>query len=157
TLFGAGSEGGTVRFITPQPSLNSYSEYARAELATIDGGGWNYEGGAAAGGPIVPDTLGFRLSAWYRRDAGWIDRVDHTTGDVVDANSNQQKSTALRLAVTLQPVSGLNITPGVYYQRQEFTNTNLYWNTLSNPDETVFRNGDPLGQPGSDTFTLTTV
>ena len=29
-------------------------------------------------------TLGFRISAWYRHDGGWIDRVDPTTGAVVD-------------------------------------------------------------------------
>ncbi len=31
TLFGAGSEGGTIRFITPEASLTTYSGYARAE------------------------------------------------------------------------------------------------------------------------------
>lgn len=157
TLFGAGSEGGTVRFITPEPSLSQYSEYARAEVANVDGGGWTYEGGAAAGGPIIPDTLGWRLSAWHREDAGWIDRVDHTTDAVVDANANHQAATALRLAMTYQPISGLQITPGVYYQQQTFNNTSLYWNTLSDPNANVFRNGDPLGQPGSDTFTLSTL
>ena len=39
TLFGAGSEGGTIRFITPEPSLTSYSGYARAEFGQIDNGG----------------------------------------------------------------------------------------------------------------------
>ncbi len=45
TLFGAGSKGGTVRFITPEPSLTDYSGYARAEYGKIDGGGNNYEAG----------------------------------------------------------------------------------------------------------------
>jgi iron complex outermembrane receptor protein len=34
TLFGAGSEGGTVRFIQTQPSLTNFSGYARSELST---------------------------------------------------------------------------------------------------------------------------
>ena len=38
TLFGSGSEGGTVRFITPEPGLHQYSAYARSELAATDGG-----------------------------------------------------------------------------------------------------------------------
>jgi iron complex outermembrane recepter protein len=38
TLFGSGSEGGTVRYITTQPSLTKTSVYARAELATTQGG-----------------------------------------------------------------------------------------------------------------------
>jgi outer membrane receptor for ferrienterochelin and colicin len=38
TLFGAGSEGGTVRFITPEPSLTTYSGYFRSEIGFTDGG-----------------------------------------------------------------------------------------------------------------------
>src|SRR6185437_3101307 len=34
TLFGAGSEGGTVRFITPQASLTDYSAYAKTEFSS---------------------------------------------------------------------------------------------------------------------------
>jgi outer membrane receptor protein involved in Fe transport len=157
TLFGAGSEGGTVRFITPEPSLNTFSSYSRAEVAGIDSGGVNYEGGAAVGGPIVDDVLGLRVSAWYRRDAGWIDRVDPLTGQEQDSDSNSQNHVAVRAALTLQPVGGLQITPGVYYQTTSFNNTNLYWANLSNTGDTRFRNGDPLGQPGSDRFTLSSI
>ena len=70
TLFGAGSEGGTVRYITPQPSLTTYSGYAHSEVADTQHGAPSYEFGAAAGGPIVEDKLGFRISAWVRRDGG---------------------------------------------------------------------------------------
>ena len=35
TLFGAGSEGGTSRFITPEPSLTVYQVYARSEVGQI--------------------------------------------------------------------------------------------------------------------------
>jgi iron complex outermembrane receptor protein len=38
TLFGAGAEGGAVRFLMPQPGLSNSSAYARAELATTRGG-----------------------------------------------------------------------------------------------------------------------
>ncbi len=157
TLFGAGSEGGTVRFITPQPSLTSYSAYGRAELAGTDGGGINYEGGAAVGGPLLDDKIGFRVSAWYRRDAGWIDRVDHTTGATVQSDSNQQDATVLRAAFTLAPASWIKITPSIYYQESHFDNTSLYWANLSSPAHDVYRNGDPLGQPGHDNFVLPTL
>src|SRR6202162_4289504 len=88
TLFGAGSEGGTVRYIMMQPSATAESTYARSELSYTQHGAPSYEAGVAHGGPIVDGTLGFRVSAWYRRDGGWIDRVDPTTGAVVDANAN---------------------------------------------------------------------
>src|ERR1700722_16154950 len=67
TLFGAGAEGGIIRFIQPQPSLTEFSGYTRAGVATTDNGGLSYETGVAFGGPIVEDELGFRVSAWHRR------------------------------------------------------------------------------------------
>jgi iron complex outermembrane recepter protein len=78
TLFGSGSEGGTLRFITPAPDLHTYSGYAKAEFGQIDGGGQNYEIGAAFGGPIIDGVLGFRVSASYREDGGWVDLVNYT-------------------------------------------------------------------------------
>jgi iron complex outermembrane recepter protein len=78
TLFGSGSEGGTLRFITPSPGLDTYTGYARAEFGQIDGGGQNYEIGAAVGGPIIDGVLGFRISASFREDGGWVDRVSYT-------------------------------------------------------------------------------
>jgi len=76
TLFGAGSEGGTIRYITTQPSLTKTSVYAKTETSYTQGGDVSYEGGVAAGGPIIDGTFGMRASVWYRRDGGWIDRVD---------------------------------------------------------------------------------
>src|SRR5262249_48276055 len=73
TLSGAGAEGGTIRFIQPQPSLTQPDGYARGGLATTDSGGPSYEIGAALGGPIVQHTLGFRVSAYHRRDGGYIE------------------------------------------------------------------------------------
>jgi iron complex outermembrane receptor protein len=78
TLFGAGAEGGAVRFITPEPGLKKYSGYARTELAGTVSGDPSYEAGGAVGGPIVEDKLGFRVSAWGRTDGGYIDRVPWT-------------------------------------------------------------------------------
>ncbi|WP_241657501.1 TonB-dependent receptor [Aurantiacibacter suaedae] len=77
TLFGAGSQGGTVRFITPTPSLYDYSAYGRAEVSTTENGAESWEAGVAVGGPIVEDLLSFRISAWHRRDGGYVDRVNY--------------------------------------------------------------------------------
>ena len=60
TLFGAGSEGGTVRYITTQPSLTKTSIYSREEVSYTQGGAPSYEAGVAAGGPLIDGTLGVR-------------------------------------------------------------------------------------------------
>jgi iron complex outermembrane receptor protein len=121
TLFGASSEGGAVRFITPKPNLDHASGYARAEISATDSGGMNYEAGVAGGAPIIDGKLGFRASAWYRHDGGWVDRVPQLTqGNVnrskTDENINSQNSKAFKLAVGWQPIETLTITPSFYYQ-----------------------------------------
>ncbi len=70
TLFGAGSEGGTVRFITTEPSLNKTSTSTRAEVATLSNGSPSYEAGVAFGAPIIDDrprVPGERLLSARRR------------------------------------------------------------------------------------------
>ena len=78
TLFGAGSEGGTVRFILTQPSLTKFSTYARAEGSQVEHGGIGGEGGISVNGPIIQDRLGFLASAYYRKEPGYIDSAAGT-------------------------------------------------------------------------------
>ena len=85
TLLGGGTLGGAVRFIFNEPSLTTFTGLARTEIATTARGDASYEAGAAVGGPMIPDVLGFRASGWYRSDGGYVDRIDPFTGATVDA------------------------------------------------------------------------
>jgi len=154
TLFGAGSEGGTIRFITPDPSLTRYSVYGRSELASTRSGDSSYEAGVAVGGPIVDDKLGFRISAWHRKDGGYVDRVDWNDDRVLDKNANWQDATVLRGALKWQVNEALTLTPSVYYQRSHINDASLYWEAFSNPGDHRFRNGNPIATPTSDSFVL---
>ena len=153
-LFGAGSEGGAIRFITPNPSLTRFSAYGRAEVAAVEDGSANYEAGAAVGGPIVQDKLGFRVSAWGRRDGGYVDRVNFRTGAVSQEDSNYQDSRVLKAALSWAPIQDLTVTGSIYYQRIFNNDTNAYWENLSNPDSGVYRQGNPMAAPSKDTFYL---
>jgi iron complex outermembrane receptor protein len=137
TLFGSGSEGGTIRFIQPEPSLTDYSGYARIEGAVSPDHDNSYEGGVAMGGPLVQDKVGFRASAYYRKEGGWIDKVpgtltvvDRTGASRADSISftptgkgeedyNWNKKLALRAALKLQPTENFTITPSAFYQREK--------------------------------------
>ncbi len=79
TLFGAGSMGGTVRYITAKPSLTQTSIYGRSEYAITKDGDPSYEAGIAVGGPLIDGKFGARVSVWYRKDGGWIDRINPDT------------------------------------------------------------------------------
>jgi iron complex outermembrane receptor protein len=161
TLFGAGSQGGTVRYITPQPSLTDYSAFARAEIATIAHGGRNYEGGVAVGGPIVQDKLGFRVSAWTRRDGGWVDRVDNASigaanprGVVTDANANTGKVSVVRGALAFAPTEALLITPSVQFQKRSTKDNDTFYEAISDREDGVFRKSSPEYRGSTDKFVL---
>ncbi len=53
------SLGGTIRFITPTPSLTDYSMYTRASVSTTDGGNPSTELGVAGGWPNRQGRTGF--------------------------------------------------------------------------------------------------
>ena len=170
TLFGAGSEGGTVRFITAQPNLTQASGYARTELGYTENGDPSYEAGVAYGAPIVDDTLGFRVSAWFRRDGGWVDRDnwDHTSTEAYppvaptpssitfpnSVDSNWQDSAAIRGALTYKPTDNLTITPSIYYQKVKYNDTSAFWGSLSDPSSGDYVTGNAINSPTEDRFYL---
>jgi outer membrane receptor protein involved in Fe transport len=157
TLFGAGSEGGTVRYITPQPSLDHISTYDRAEVATTQGGGPSWEVGSAFGAPIYQDKLGFRVSVYHRHDGGYIDHVNEFTGAVDDKNINSGDVTVVRAAVAWVSVDGLKITPSVQYQRRQTRASDNFFVGLSDPSAGVFRTSTPEYRGQRDRFVLPTL
>ncbi|MGD0490041.1 MAG: TonB-dependent receptor [Steroidobacteraceae bacterium] len=170
TLFGAGAEGGVVRFITPEPDLTKTSIYARTDVAVTDGGSPSYEGGAAFGVPIIDNVLAFRASVSYRRDGGWVDRSAYTlepdataplptpvSGATTDPNANYWNTTTARFALKWQVNDALEIMPSFYYQHLQINDTSAYWVSLSNPDQNIYRNGNFGTNPSNDPFSLTAI
>ena len=172
TLFGAGAEGGVVRFITPSPDLNKESGYVRSELATTRSGDPSYELGAAFGGVIIDNVLAFRVSASFRRDGGYVDRVAYSratdtpaidpltpptyTKDVY-TNSNWQQTTSLRGELKWAVNDAVSISPSFYYQELHINDTAIYWTNLSDPGSNLFRDGNRLPNPSTDPFWLAAV
>lgn len=154
TLFGAGSEGGAVRYITTQPSLTKSSVYGKAETSYTEGGSPSYEAGVAAGGPVIDGVFGVRVSAWYRRDGGWIDRIDPTTLAVVDKNANRDDTTVLRIAGLWQPNDALRITPSILYQNSRRNDVTIYWPEYSDPGNNRYVSANPEPRPEPDELYL---
>ena len=127
TLYGASSEGGTVRYITTPPSLTTWSGEAQAGVSGNERGGIGYETAAAVGGPIIENALGFRVSAESNRAPGYIDQVSRSTGDVLNSNINPTDNITLRAALTAAPVAGLTITPSFFYQHMHSDDDGVIW------------------------------
>jgi iron complex outermembrane recepter protein len=158
TLFGAGSEGGTVRYITTPPSLTQNSLYSRGELAFTQGGDPSYELGMAAGGPLVDGKFGARLTVWYRRDGGWIDRIDPTApvpqDAVVAKNANWGDTIMMRLAGIWAVNDTWSVTPSIIYQDRNKGDVDNYWPQYSNPSSNSFVSANPTPRQAPDKFYL---
>jgi len=127
TLYGGSSVGGTIRFITPTPSLTDYSGYARSEISTTQGGGMSYESGGAVGGPIVTDKLGFRASFWGSHTGGYIDHHDVFTSAKYGNDGNSGSSYAGRISLLWEPTPNLRITPAFYQSHDHQDDVDTYW------------------------------
>ncbi|HEY0339513.1 MAG TPA: TonB-dependent receptor, partial [Steroidobacteraceae bacterium] len=171
TLFGAGSEGGTVRFVLTQPNLTQFTQYARAEGVGIENGGNGGEAGVALSGPIIDDKLGVLASVYYRKQPGYIDAVTgtYTVADPTGAshdkavnftptgeycpNANWHQIKGFRVAVKYVPTESLQISPSVIYQGT-YSNTanNSFFLAASNMprgrfNALVYPAGDPATNP----------
>jgi iron complex outermembrane receptor protein len=114
TLYGGSSEGGTVRFIPSDPSLTTYSGSARVEGKTVNLGGWGGEVGAAVGGPIFEDKLGFHISGLWRRNPGYIDAYSPYTLQKVASDVNGEDQSMFRAAAKWQATPDLSLTASYY-------------------------------------------
>jgi outer membrane receptor protein involved in Fe transport len=134
TLFGGSSEGGTIRYITPQPSLTRYSAYARAEISKQKyAEDPSYEGGIAIGGPIVQDKLGFRISVYDRKSAGYTDYIDRIDKKVRYEDANEGDTRVLRATLKWQPTERLSATFSYFSSRDHYdSGPNNYTNPITN-------------------------
>jgi len=127
TLYGGSTMGGAVRFITPSPSLTDYSGNAKAEFAYTETGEPSYEAGVAAGGPIIADKLGFRVTAWARREGGYMDHVSRFSGRTLARDTNDVDSNMVRAALAWAPVDAALITASILWQEDRRKDTDQYW------------------------------
>ena len=152
TLFGAGSEGGTVRYITTQPSLTKTSIYSRDEVSYTEGGQPSYEAGIAGGTPLIDGTLGVRVTAWYRYDGGYIDRINPVTLDTEQKNANYTQTKVFRLAAIWAPADNWKVTPSFFYQDRYANDVQNYWGIYSDPGNNRFVDANPTQRTVPDTF-----
>jgi iron complex outermembrane recepter protein len=158
TLFGSGAEGGAVRFITPEPSLDKVSAYGRAEVSATKGGDASGEVGIAFGAPIIPGKLGFRASIWTQHMGGYIDHKDldpelDGTG-AVDRADNYSDAVVGRVALAWAPGPNVKITPSVLFQDRKIHDISTFWEGAESQDNGHLVNGQPLEQPDHDRFVL---
>lgn len=160
-LLGADTQGGAVRFVSRQPDFETFGGVAHAEWATTERGDPSYEAGAALGGPIVPDVLGYRLSAWYRMDGGYVSLVNPfecapSACTILTPNANDLTSKSFRGSLTYR-VGSIRITPSLDYTSAASGDSPAFFTYLSNPHAGQLYNGSLIPQPYNDSFSLASI
>src|SRR5213082_724590 len=114
TLFGAGSEAGTVRYITRQPQLSKTEIMTDASFEDVAQGD---EGGFLRAALNLPfgDTVAARLAAYWHHLPGFIDAIQPGGGLKKDANDGDRSGA--RLSFLIKPNDALAITPRIMFQK----------------------------------------
>ena len=111
TLYGEGSMGGTIHFVTASPDLTSYAGSFEAEGGHVTGGADSGKADAVLNLPLIPQTLGLRVVAGFERDGGWIDNA--VTGQT---NVNGVSTSTFRAKLLAVPVDNLQLSVLALYQ-----------------------------------------
>ena len=134
TLFGSGSVGGTVRYITNQPVIGRTEAHFESNIHTVDEGDIGFHLKGALNVPFG-NNAAIRAVAYGTKYAGFIDAV----GPAAGKNVNDGGRMGGRISMLIEPTPNLKITPRMVYQqvrangfnRQEAFN--LYASELHSP------------------------
>lgn len=129
TLFGQGSQSGTIRIITNKPVLGEQEGGYDTYVTFTKHGDPGYGIDGFINLPIS-DSMAVRLVAWHKKIGGWIDnvpgRIDYATSgisvdnaDLVESNFNEADVSGLRALLKIDLNDSWTITPGIMYQKAE--------------------------------------
>ncbi len=134
TLFGSGSVGGTIRYITNQPQMGVTEGSVEGNVNLVDGDdlGWHLKG--AVNVP-VGDNAAFRAVGYYTQYGGFINAMGPAGGE--DINGGERYGG--RLAFKLDTGEGFSITPRIVYQKVKADGFNRQeiFNLYANPYTTT--------------------
>ena len=141
TLFGSGSVGGTIRYITNQPKLGTMEGLVEANINTVDEDDLGYHLKGAVNLPLG-DTAAVRAVAYGTRYGGFIDAAGPAGGK----NINDGSRVGGRLSLLWEPTANVRITPRVVYQqiRADGFNREEHYNFYDNQFTTT--DGDLIGK-----------
>jgi iron complex outermembrane receptor protein len=137
TLFGSGSVGGTIRYITNQPKLGAHEGRVRGQFQRAVGG--DASAAIVKGAVNLPlsDKVAMRAVGYLTEYGGFIDALGE--GGKVKKNVNDGTRRGGRVSLLFQPTETISITPRVVYQeiRAGGFNRQESFNLFANPNTTT--------------------
>ncbi|HEX6071874.1 MAG TPA: TonB-dependent receptor plug domain-containing protein, partial [Sphingomicrobium sp.] len=141
TLFGAGSVGGTLRYITNQPVLERTEGTVESDINFLKGGDLGYSLRGAINLPLG-QTAALRVVGYGTHFGGFIDSV----GPFSKKNVNDGSRIGTRVSLLFQPTPELKITPRVVYQKVEAGGFNREDHYIIFDNQFTTTGGDLIGK-----------
>jgi iron complex outermembrane recepter protein len=114
TLYGEGSAGGTIRFVTKNPDPNRLEMNADVSASFTQDGAPSERINAMLNVPLLPDELGLRFVGTFARDGGWIDQPSAAAKDI-----NGRDVSDIRAKGLWQPEAQLRVSAMVDISRSD--------------------------------------
>lgn len=120
TLFGEGSMGGTIRYVTNDPVLDRIEGAADATYFFTHDGSPSSDFNAVLNVPVVNDVFGIRVAAGYENFGGWIDKVQAPGGPILQKDINDSRAHNVRAKALWRPSDDLNLSAMIVSQRSDY-------------------------------------
>lgn len=137
TLFGSGSIGGTIRYITNQPDVEEFQAGFELNLNTVTDGDIGGHAKGMVNIPLGDGQAALRAVAYTTEYGGFIDALGE--GGTVRKDVNDGSRTGGRIALKWDVTDTVTITPRVIYQEIDMNGFNRQesFNLFGNPFTTT--------------------
>lgn len=117
TLYGDGSMGGTIRFITRAPKLDKFEAQVEAGYGQLSGGGSGWRANGVVNVPLSAGVAGLRLVAGHEDLPGWVDNSVTGAQDI-----NGAKRDYLRGKLLFKPSNNVDVTAMFFHTETDTKN-----------------------------------
>lgn len=112
-LYGEGSMGGTIRYVTAAPDLDEFGGNLLGEISSIRGGEMGYRLEGVLNLPIATDVAGLRLAGTREEVGGWTDGA-------LGRDLNDVEVTTLRGRLLIEPSPAFSISLlGLFHESEQ--------------------------------------
>lgn len=129
TLFGQGSQAGTLRIITNKPNLDEFQASYDLGIDTVKEGDLGYTLEGMLNMPLS-ERAAVRLVGWHESQGGYIDNIPGSitfaasgitidNSDLVEDDFNSVETSGARALLKIDLNDNWSVTPGLMYQQQE--------------------------------------
>jgi iron complex outermembrane receptor protein len=145
TLYGASALGGTLRYISNQPKMDSFEGNVFSEVAGTVHGGLNYDEQGVLNIPIVTNQLVLRIAGETGADSGWINNINPANGAVIKSGINSTGFNVVHGTLVWTPTDWLTLTPSVFFQDFKQHDSDAEYLTIPNNETPKL-----VAEPGND-------